>query len=72
VCASSAGSTYFYPLGSIPNSSISNWTYKEGAFSTTNAYLLAARYFKYYTYSTSYQAGIKLINMTTSDSSNII
>lgn len=72
VCASSAGSTYFYPLGSIPNSSISNWTYKEGTFSTTNAYLLAARYFKYYASSTSYQAGIKLINMTSLDSSNII
>lgn len=64
VCASTYGSTYFYPWGGISNSSIADWTYKEGTFSSENVRMECAKYLRVYTYSTCYQAGMTLSNLT--------
>lgn len=70
VCASTAGSTYFYPVGGITNTSIADWTYKEGTFSSEHNRLVAAAYVKVYAYTTCTQAGIKLEDITTTNSSS--
>ena len=70
VCASTAGSTYFYPVGGITNTSIADWTYKEGTFSSEHNRLVAAAYVKVYAYSTCTQAGIKLEDITITNSSS--
>lgn len=70
VCASSAGNTYFYPVGGITNTSIADWTYKEGTFSSEHNRLVAAAYVKVYAYSTCTQAGIKLEDVTITNSSS--
>lgn len=62
VCASTEGSTYFYPVGGIANSSITDWTFKQNTFSSENARLLAARYILFFTYANGYIAGITLKN----------
>ena len=64
VCASTYGSTYFYPWGGISNSSITDWTYKEGTFSSENVRMECAKYIRVYAYSTCYQAGMTLSNLT--------
>lgn len=70
VCASTAGNTYFYPVGGITNTSIADWTYKEGTFSSEHNRLVAAAYVKVYAYTTCTQAGIKLEDITTTNSSS--
>lgn len=67
ICQSAAGSTYFYPLGGIANSTIQNWTYKEKTFSSEHPRLVAAKYVKVYTYTGSTQAGITLEDLTIND-----
>jgi hypothetical protein len=64
VCASTAGATYFYPLGGISNTTITDWTYKEGTFSSEVPRLSAAKYVRVYAYSSCYQAGITLTDLT--------
>ena len=66
VCSATDGSTYFYPLGGIANSSIANWTYKEGTFSSEDNRLIAAKYVRFYTYANGYIAGITLRNLSSS------
>ena len=64
VCASTAGSTYYYPFGSIAKSSINDWTYKTVNFIPQNVPRLRyAKYIKYSTYDGTLHAGIKLIDL---------
>ena len=66
VCASTNGSTYFYPIGGISRASLSDWTFKTSAFNGDDNRLIAAKYLRYSTYdSVTANAGIKLINSTT-------
>lgn len=67
ICAATAGSTYFYPLGGIACNTIQDWTYKENTFSSEHPRLIAAKYVKVYTYTNSSQAGIKLEDLTIND-----
>ena len=62
VCAATDGSTYFYPVGGVANSSITNWTFKQATFSSEDSRLLAARYIRFYTYANGYIAGITIKN----------
>ena len=64
VCASTAGTTYFYPLGTISYASITDWVYKEGTFVNNNPRLAVARYVRVYAYDNCYQAGITLTDLT--------
>jgi len=64
VCASTAGGSYYYPLGGINNTTITDWTYKEGTFSSEVPRLSAAKYVKVYAFSSCYQAGITLTDLT--------
>lgn len=64
VCASTDGSTYFYPFGGITHASIQDWVYKEDTFSAENNRIVAAAYMKVMSYTNSYLAGITLIDMT--------
>ena len=64
------GSTYYYPFGGLPLSSLTDWTFKTATFVPYEISRL--RYSKYWTYSTyqnSYHAAIKLIDNTWSSSS---
>ena len=64
VCASTAGSTYYYPFGNITKSSINDWTYKTVNFIPQNVPRLRyAKYIKYSTYDGTLHAGIKLIDL---------
>lgn len=66
VCASTNGSTYFYPIGGISRASLSDWTFKTSTFNGDDNRLIAAKYLRYSTYdSVTANAGIKLINSTT-------
>jgi hypothetical protein len=64
VCASTEGSTYYYPLGGISLASIQDWTYKEGTFSGNTARLRYAKTVTFWTYSNNRMAGIKLEDVT--------
>lgn len=64
VCASTAGSSYYYPLGGINNTTITDWTYKENTFNSNVTRLSVAKYVRVYAYSTCYQAGITLTDLT--------
>lgn len=72
VCASTYGNTYFYPSGGINNSTIADWTYKEGVFSSQHSRLECAKYIRVYAYSSCYQAGMILSNLTLEDMDNNI
>ena len=71
VCASTAGGTYFYPFSNITNSSIADWTFKTTTFSSENNYLIAAKYIRFYAYSSGYFAGITIKDIT-NNTNNII
>ena len=60
ICASTEGSTYYYPLGGINLANIQNWTYKEGTFSASTARLKYAKEVMFWTYTNNRMAGIKL------------
>ena len=64
ICASTYGSTYFYPLGGINLTTIQDWTYKENTFSGSHARLENAKTVIFSTYSSNYMAGIKLQDLT--------
>ena len=64
VCASTAGATYFYPLGAISYASITDWTYKERTFVNNDPRLTVAKYVRVFVYSNCYQAGITLTDLT--------
>lgn len=64
LCASTEGSTYYYPLGGISLANIQDWTYKEGTFSASTARLKYAKEVMFYTYSNNRMAGIKLQDLT--------
>ena len=63
ICASTAGSTYYYPVGGVSSSTIADWTYKTATFSSPNR-LSSARFLLYLAYANAYQAGIKLTDQT--------
>ncbi len=63
ICASTAGSTYYYPVGGVSSSTIADWTYKTATFSSPNR-LSSARFLLYLAYYNAYQAGIKLTDQT--------
>ena len=64
ICASTAGATYFYPLGAISYASITDWTYKERTFVNNDPRLTVAKYVRVFAYSNCYQAGITLTDLT--------
>lgn len=66
VCASAAGAAYFYPWGAVNLATISDWTYKEGTFSTDTALRMSpADYMRFFTYSSNIRiAGITITDMT--------
>lgn len=64
VCASTAGSNYYYPLGEISNTTITDWAYKENTFSSEVPRLSAAKYIRIYAFNSCYQAGITLTDLT--------
>ena len=64
LCASTYGSTYFYPLGGINLTTIADWTYKEGTFSGDHGRLRYAKTVTFWTYSSNRMAGIKLQDIT--------
>lgn len=64
VCASTAGATYFYPLGSIAYASITDWVYKEKTFVNNDPRLTVAKYVRVFAYYNCYQAGITLTDLT--------
>jgi len=64
VCASTEGSTYYYPLGGISNTTITDWTYKENTFNSDATRLSVAKYVRVFAYNNCYQAGITLTDLT--------
>ena len=64
ICASTAGSIYFYPLGAITYASITDWVYKEGTFVNNDPRLAVAKYVRVFAYDNCYQAGITLTDLT--------
>ena len=69
ICASSAGSVYYYPFGGIANSGIADWTYKSTTFSSETSYLSAAKYVQFSIYSSSsLGAGVTLKDITPGES----
>jgi len=64
ICASTAGSNYFYPLGAIAYASITDWVYKEVTFINDNPRLAVAKYVRVFAYDNCYQAGITLTDLT--------
>ena len=64
ICASTAGATYFYPLGTITYASITDWVYKEGTFVNNDPRLAVAKYVRVFAYDNCYQAGITLTDLT--------
>ena len=69
ICASTAGSTFYYPFGGIAQTSITDWTYKSITFVPQEKNRLKyARYIKFYTYINNLTAGIKLTNITLQNS----
>lgn len=67
VCASTDGSTFFYPFGGITHASIQDWVFKEATFSAENNRIIAAAYMKVMAFSNSYLAGITLIDKSVND-----
>ena len=72
ICASTAGSTYFYPLGGIALTTVQDWTYKEGVFFGSSRRLKYAKTVKFYTGYNNYMAGIKMQDLTIEDMDNNI
>lgn len=68
VCAATAGSSYFYPLGAVSCASVQDWTYKEATFSSEDSRLLAATSVKLMIFSKSQMAGMSIVNQDTLDS----
>ena len=64
VCASTEGSTYFYPWGGFNLANIQNWTYKESTVSGGHNRLRYAKYVTFWTYSNNRMAGIKIRDLT--------
>ena len=64
LCASTEGSTYYYPLNGINLANIQDWTYKEGTFSASTARLKYATEVMFWTYTNNRMAGIKLQDLT--------
>ena len=65
VCASTDGSTYYYPFGGIALSSLSDWVFKTATFIPQNDDRLRwSRYWKWSTYNSCYIAGNKLVDNT--------
>jgi len=62
ICQAAAGSTYFYPWSGINPTSIPDWTFKTGNFSTKDTRLLACEYIRWSTYGGCYIAGNKLVD----------
>ena len=62
ICQATEGSTYFYPWGGINPTSIADWTFKTGNFSTKDSRLLACEYIRWSTYGRCYIAGNKLVD----------
>ena len=73
ICASTAGSTYFYPWGAINLSTITDWTYKEGTFTAEASRLAPAEYMRFFTYSGNIRvAGVTLTDITVQENENNI
>ena len=64
ICASTEGSTYFYPWGGFNLANIQNWTYKETTVSGNANRLKYADYVTFWTYSSNRMAGIKIADLT--------
>jgi len=64
ICASTEGSTYFYPWGGFNLANIQNWTYKETTVSGNANRLKYADYVTFWTYSSNRMAGIKIVDLT--------
>lgn len=62
ICQATEGSTYFYPWSGINPTSIPDWTFKTGNFSTKDTRLLACEYIRWSTYGGCYIAGNKLVD----------
>ena len=72
LCASTEGSTYYYPLGGINLTNIQDWTYKEANFSASVARLKYAKEVTFWTYSNNRMAGIKLQDLTNENLDTVI
>lgn len=72
LCASTEGSTYYYPLGGLNLANIQDWTYKEGTFSASVARLKYAKYVTFWTYSGNRMAGIKIVDLTNEEMDSTI
>lgn len=64
ICASTEGSTYYYPIGNINLATIQDWTYKEGTFSGNHNRIKYAKTVTFFTYSNNRMAGIKIQDLT--------
>ena len=64
VCASTEGSTYFYPWGGVNLANIQDWTYKESTVSGNHNRLKYSKYVRFWTYSNNRMAGIKIVDLT--------
>ena len=64
VCASTEGSTYYYPIRNINLATIQDWTYKEGTFSGNHNRIKYAKTVTFFTYSGNRMAGIKIQDLT--------
>ena len=64
VCASTEGSTYFYPWGGFNLANIQDWTYKESTVYGNHNRLRYAKYVTFWTYSNNRMAGIKIRDLT--------
>ena len=63
ICQSTEGGTYYYPFGQLNLANLSNWTHYNTTFVPYYASRLKyAKYWKYSTYSNTYQAAISLID----------
>ena len=71
VCASTEGSTYFYPWGGFSLANIQNWTYKEVTVSGNVNRLRYADYVTFWTYSSNRMAGIKIVDLTNEEMDSI-
>lgn len=60
ICQTTYGSTYFYPFGGVPKTTITDWTKKSGTFSRNHPRLKPAEFFRYMAYSGAYHADIKI------------
>ncbi len=72
ICQSTAGSTYYYPWGGLPVTSLTDWVFKTATIKPSSiSRLVAAAYIRWSTYGGLYIAGNKLVDNFFNDGSII-